>query len=173
MFAASAGFISTLVAELPRLPGTPVPTLFVTALAATVCALCSPMALLDTFRYVNFIKEEETQNSTEGKNAGGIPRFNGEATRLGEYTWRVRARMAREAEMDPGEVKKQGPLGLRLVEQLSGPALRVAQQMAQLCSHQQGGRGKAARCPGYFIEAKEDPGGPRALRGRRLRGRHP
>ena len=129
MFATSAGFISTLVAELPRLPGTPVPTLFVTALAATVCALCSPMALLDTFRYVNFIKEEETQNSTEGKNAGGTPRFNGEATRLGEYTWRVRARMAREAEMDPGEVKKQGPLGLRLVEQLSGPALRVAQQM--------------------------------------------
>ena len=60
MFITSAGFISTLVAELRRLLGTPVPTLFVTALAVTVCALYLPMALLDTFRYVNFIKEEET-----------------------------------------------------------------------------------------------------------------
>ena len=115
MFAASVGFISTLVAELPQLLGTLVPPFHVTALVATLRAPCLIMALLDTFRYdVNFIKEEETQNSAEGKNTGGVPRFNGEATRLGEYTWRVRARMAREAEMDPSEVRKQGPLGLRL-----------------------------------------------------------
>ena len=47
------------------------------------------MALL--VRYVNFIKEEEARNSAEGKFGGGIPMFNGEPTRLGEYTWRVRA----------------------------------------------------------------------------------
>ena len=66
--------------------------------------------------------------STEGKN--GIPHYGGEPSKLTEYMFRVRTRMARESTMDESELKKHGPLGLRLVEGLSGPALRVAQQMS-------------------------------------------
>lgn len=63
--------------------------------------------------------------SAEGK--FGIPRFGGEPAALQEYSFRVRARMAREAAMDANEVKKLGPLGLRLIEGLRGQALKLAQ----------------------------------------------
>eukprot|EP00435_Cladocopium_sp_Y103_P028489 s298_g7.t1 len=68
----------------------------------------------------------EDQN-TEGK--FGIPRFDGNPNALQEYEWRVRTKMAKEAEMSKEEVAKMGPLGLRLVEGLRGPALRLAQQV--------------------------------------------
>lgn len=71
--------------------------------------------MLDTFRYVNFIKEAENVNSIDGKNGGGIPRFNGEATRLGEYAWRIRA----------------WPVRLSCAWWSNYPALRVAQQVPQ------------------------------------------
>lgn len=122
------GLVSTLVAELPKLQGIQVPLFPARPFEATSSLAVWIMALLDTFRYINFIKEEENSNSTEGKFGGSIPRYNGEPTRLGEHTWRVRATMAREAAMDENEVKKQGPLGLRLIEGLTGPALRVVQQ---------------------------------------------
>ena len=166
--AASVGFISTLVAELPQLLGTLVPPFHVTALAAKLRASCLVMALLDTFRYVNFIREEKTQNSTEGKNAGGILRFNGEATRLGEYTWRVCARMAREAEMDTSEVKKQGPRGFRLVEAF-WPRISCRPADAPHGARQQGGRGETVGGFGFLAEAATSSGGSRALRGGRAR----
>ena len=48
-----------------------------------------------------------------------------------EYSYRVRMRVRKEAEMDPGEVKKLGPLGLRLVEGLRGPALYIVKALKE------------------------------------------
>ena len=91
------------------------------------------MALLDALRYDSSYGStsasqlaEDMQNS-EGK--FGIPRFNGEAAALHEYAFRVRARMHREKHMEASELKKLGPLGLRLIEGLRGPALRLSQQL--------------------------------------------
>ena len=84
------------------------------------------MALLDTFRCTNFIYADDMATNTESK-GGGHPRYGGEPQKLSEYSWRVRARMTREALLPEEEQKKLGPLGLRLVEGLSGSALRIAQ----------------------------------------------
>ena len=55
-------------------------------------------ALLETLKYRPDVQggttSHEDFNSAEGK--FGIPRFNGEATMLPEYTYRVRARAAKE-----------------------------------------------------------------------------
>ena len=88
-------------------------------------------ALLETLKFrpetQGGTTNHEDFNSAEGK--FGIPRFNGEATMLPEYTYRVRARAAKEKAMSKDEVEKLGPLGLRLVEGLRGQALRLAQQV--------------------------------------------
>ena len=86
------------------------------------------MSPIDAFRFANFIRDEESHASTESK-GGQIPRFGGEPSRLTEYAFRVRARIAKEKLIGDDEVKKLGPLGLRLVEGLSGAALKVAQQI--------------------------------------------
>ena len=86
------------------------------------------MSLIDAFRYSNFIRDEESFASTESRGAG-LPRYGGETSRLSEYSSRVRARMAKEKLIGEDEVKKLGPLGLRLVEGLSGSAFKVAQQI--------------------------------------------
>ena len=63
-------------------------------------------------------------SATEAKS--GVPRYDGEVSRLAEYQFRVRLRQAREKVMDEQELKKQGPLALRLIDGLRGPALQVA-----------------------------------------------
>ena len=78
-------------------------------------------ALLELLRWPAFTNDDEVGQGTEGK--FGIPRFNGEPTRLAEYSFRVRARAAKEKAMSKDEREKLGPLGLRLVEGLSGTAL--------------------------------------------------
>ena len=89
------------------------------------------MALLDNLRYdggvAATISNAAEDASAEGK--FGIPRFNGDPSALQEYLYRVRARAAREAHMDQSEVKKLGPLGLRLLEGLRGSAFKIAQQV--------------------------------------------
>ena len=87
------------------------------------------MALLETFKYKNFVAAEDLASFTDSK-GGNLPRFNGDPTKLMEYSGRVRARIAREQLLPEDERKKCGPLGLRLAEHLSGPALRVAQLMS-------------------------------------------
>ena len=85
-------------------------------------------ALLDALRWPAFISEDDTaQAGTE--NRQGISRFNGEPTRLAEYEFRVRAKLYKDKQVSEDEKKKLGPLGLRLVEGLSGTALRIAQTM--------------------------------------------
>ena len=61
--------------------------------------------------------------TTEGK--AGVPRYNVEPAKLQEYIFRVRLRQAREKGMSEEEVKKKGPLALRLIDGLRGPALHV------------------------------------------------
>ena len=91
------------------------------------------MALLDNLRYdgglnATAMTAAAEEASSEGK--FGIPRFGGEPAALQEYLYRVRARAAREALMDSSEVKKLGPLGLRLLEGLRGSAFKLAQQLS-------------------------------------------
>ena len=81
------------------------------------------MSALDALRWQNFVDPSNELVSTEGKQ--GVPRYGGEPSVLLEYTYRVRLREAREQTMDSSELKKLGPLGLRLVDGLSGTALQI------------------------------------------------
>ena len=85
-------------------------------------------AILELLRYSNFVAEDDATCSTEGK--FGIPRFGGEPTRLAEYMFRVKARTFKGKAMSKEEREKLGPLGLRLVEGLSGTAVRLAQTLS-------------------------------------------
>lgn len=93
---------------------------------STVASLAMS-ALLETLKYKPDVQSSTTTEDfgTEGK----IPRFNGDPATLPEYTYRVMARLEKEGKMAKDEVQKLGPLGLRLVEGLRGPALRLAQQV--------------------------------------------
>ena len=69
------------------------------------------------------------QKTSAQRASSAFPRFNGDPATLPEYTYRVMARLEKEGKMAKDEVQKLGPLGLRLVEGLRGPALRLAQQV--------------------------------------------
>ena len=88
-------------------------------------------ALLETLKYRpgDGLQSGTTNEDfgTEGK--FGIPRFGGDPATLPEYTYRVMTRLEKENKMSKEEVQKLGPLGLRLIEGLRGPALRLAQQV--------------------------------------------
>ena len=89
-------------------------------------------ALLENLRYdptaSSNLSLADDANSSEGK--FGIPRFAGDPAALQEYSFRVTVRQSREKMMDKTEVKKMGPLGLRLIEGLRGDAFRLAQQLS-------------------------------------------
>ena len=78
------------------------------------------MAARELLKWSNFSVAEENA-STEGK--AGVPHYDGDPIRLMEYSFRVRLRQAREKQMPDEELRKLGPLGLRLVDALRGPAL--------------------------------------------------
>ena len=90
-------------------------------------------SILDSLRFHNFIEADNDvasslgHGSTEGR--AGVPRYNGEPGRFAEWQFRVRTRQLREKTLSEEESKKLGPLGLRLLEGLSGHALQVAQLM--------------------------------------------
>ena len=86
------------------------------------------MSVLDSLKWHTFSQTHDESASTEGKS--GVPRFDGEAARLAEYSFRVRLKQAREKAMSPEETKKFGPLGIRLIDGLRGPALQVARNLA-------------------------------------------
>ena len=85
------------------------------------------MAALECLKWHNFAQSNEDAVSTEGK--AGVPRYDGEITRLSEYQFRVKLRELKEKTLDETEMKKLGPLGLRLVEGLRGAALQVARSI--------------------------------------------
>ena len=90
-------------------------------------------SILESLRFQNFIVADSEvasslgYGSTEGK--AGVPRYNGDPGRFAEWQFRVRTRQLREKSLSEEERKKIGPLGLRLLEGLSGHALQVAQLM--------------------------------------------
>ena len=85
------------------------------------------MSVLECLKWQNFSQAAEDHISTEGKS--GVPRFDGDPSKLAEYGFRLRLNIAREKSMDPEQLKKLGPLGLRLIEGLRGPALQVARNL--------------------------------------------
>lgn len=85
------------------------------------------MSVLDCLRWQNFSQSHDDVGSTEGK--AGVPRFDGDAARLNEYVFRVKLRQAKEDSLPEDERKKLGPLGLRLVDGLRGPALQVSRNL--------------------------------------------
>eukprot|EP00439_Symbiodinium_sp_Y106_P072384 s1237_g13.t1 len=85
-------------------------------------------SLLDSLRYAQFVSEDDHgSGATEGRQ--GVPRFNGDASRLNEWTFRVRLLEKKEHGLSETEQQKLGRLSLRLIEGLSGQALKVAQQL--------------------------------------------
>ena len=86
-------------------------------------------SLLDGLSFARFMEVTDGESATEGKY--GIPRFDGSVHHLQEYSFRVRMRALKEKDLDldPAEIKKVGPLGIRLVEGLRGPALHIVKQL--------------------------------------------
>ena len=91
----------------------------------------SSLPCLETLRYdgAQSTTLATSQDSFDSEGKFGIPRFSGEPAQLPEYAFRVQMRMLREKGMEESELKKVGPLGIRLVEGLRGQALRLAQQL--------------------------------------------
>ena len=89
------------------------------------------MSLLELLKFDPTSATQASQLNDESNSEGkfGIPRFNGEPSGLQEYGFCIRARVFREKQMDSAEVKKLGPLGLRMAEGLRGQALRLSQTM--------------------------------------------
>ena len=74
------------------------------------------MSIVECLRWQTFAAAQDDAWSTEAKS--GVPRYDGEVSRLAEYQFRVRLRQAREKAMDGSEVKKLDPLALRLMDGL-------------------------------------------------------
>ena len=96
--------------------------------SVALCFLHNPasvaMSIVDCLRWQTFSTVQDESWSTEAKS--GVPRYDGDVAKLAEYQFRVRLRQAREKAMDESELQKLGPLALRLVDGLRGPALQVA-----------------------------------------------
>ena len=93
-------------------------------------------SVLDGLRYSRFLADEDaatgvTASTTEDRY--GIPRYNGDPSRLNEWIFRAKTLERKEAALTD-EQKKLGPLTLRLIECFSGQALKIAQglDMAKL-----------------------------------------
>lgn len=111
------------------------------------------MSVLEVLKWQNFSSVAEDDRSTESKS--GIPRYDGDPTKLQEYQFRVRLRQAREQQMDESELKKLGPLALRLVDGLRGPALQVARSLqVDKLANKEG--------PTYLLEALQSALRPRS-----------
>ena len=85
-------------------------------------------SILASLTFAQFLAEDSGGATTEGRQ-GGIPRYNGDVTRLNEWIFRTRMLAQKEKSMAETEQKKLGNLALRLVEGLSGQALKIAQQL--------------------------------------------
>ena len=78
---------------------------------------------LESLKYGNFRPQQVFPE------ARSLPGFGGDPTAWADYRFQVEALQAREEKVSDTERKKLGPLALRLVERLQGPALQVAKQL--------------------------------------------
>ena len=88
------------------------------------------MSALECLTYQAFASSTTDASPMIDGGRAGVPRYDGDPTTLAEYAFRVRLLEARFANMDETERKKQGPLGLKLVEGLSGGALQVVRELS-------------------------------------------
>ena len=92
-------------------------------------------SVLDGLRFQRFLADEDATgapaSTTEGRY--GVPRYNGDPSRLNEWIFRART-LERKENAQAEEQKKLGPLTLRLIECFTGQALKIAQglDMAKL-----------------------------------------
>ena len=82
------------------------------------------MSVLECLKWHNFQASQDATVTNEGKS--GVPCFAGDVTKLAEYQFRVRLRQSMEKNMKEEDLRKRGPLGVRLIDGLKGPALQVA-----------------------------------------------
>ena len=87
------------------------------------CLDTSTAMALEALKYGNFKPQQVFQE------AKSLPGFGGDPTAWADYRFQVEAVQAREEKISDTERKKLGPLALRLVERLQGPALQVAKQL--------------------------------------------
>ena len=78
---------------------------------------------LEGLKYGNFKPQTVSYDSR------ALPGFGGDPTAWADYKFQVEALIAKEAKLSETERKKLGPLGLRLVDRLTGPALQLAKQL--------------------------------------------
>ena len=78
------------------------------------------MMALDNLRYGQF---KPTAVAAEAKT---LPGYGGQVEEWANYRFQVLAVEKKESLMTDTERKKLGPLGLRLIERLVGPALQIA-----------------------------------------------
>ena len=78
---------------------------------------------LETLRYGSF---KPTWVASDAK---ALPGYGGDVQGWADYKFAVSAVERKEAAISEGERKKLGPLALRLVERLAGPALQVAKRI--------------------------------------------
>lgn len=78
---------------------------------------------LETLKYGSF------KPTWVANDAKALPGYGGEVQGWADYKFAVQAIEKREVGMPDNEKKKLGPLSLRLVERLAGPALQVAKKI--------------------------------------------
>ena len=78
---------------------------------------------LENLKYGNF------KPTTVAPEARTLPGFGGQVEEWANYKFQISALEKKENQLSEGERKKLGPLGLRLVERLQGPALQVAKTL--------------------------------------------
>ncbi|CAE7819581.1 unnamed protein product, partial [Symbiodinium necroappetens] len=92
-----------------------------------ICAMASG-SVLDGLRFQRFVADEDATGAAASTTEGryGVPRHNGDPSRLNEWIFRARTLERKEATVTD-EQKKLGPLTLRLIECFTGQALKIAQ----------------------------------------------
>ena len=85
-------------------------------------------SVLDGLRFQCFVADEDATGAAASTTEGrcGVPRHNGDPSRLNEWIFRARTLERKEATVTD-EQKKLGPLTLRLIECFTGQALKIAQ----------------------------------------------
>ena len=78
---------------------------------------------LENLKFGNF------KPTTVAPEARTLPGFGGQVEEWANYKFQISALEKKENQLSEGERKKLGPLGLRLVERLQGPALQIAKSL--------------------------------------------
>ena len=89
-------------------------------------------SILEGLSWPRFFTEDEMNGAYAGSTEGrtGLPRFAGDPAKFADWKFHFQTRLQKEKSLSEEEKAKCGPLGLRLLDGLSGHALQVAQLRA-------------------------------------------